>query len=126
MLYAFSENYVLPLSHDEVVHGKRSLVNKMPGDDWQRLANLRLLYTYHFCHPGKKLLFMGGEFAQWDEWTHDKALDFDLAQYDRHRGLQLLLHDLNALYASITALHEFDFEGKRDSSGSTTRTGKRA
>jgi 1,4-alpha-glucan branching enzyme len=112
MLYAFSENYILPLSHDEVVHGKRSLVNKMPGDDWQRLANLRLLYAYHFTHPGKKLLFMGGEFAQWGEWAHDKALDFDLSQHDRHKGIQLLIHDLNRLYASIKALHEFDFEGR--------------
>jgi 1,4-alpha-glucan branching enzyme len=112
MLYAFSENYVLPLSHDEVVHGKRSLVNKMPGDDWQRLANLRLLYTYHFTHPGKKLLFMGGEFAQWSEWAHDKALDLDLANYDRHKGVQQLLRDLNRCYSSIKALHEFDFDSR--------------
>jgi 1,4-alpha-glucan branching enzyme len=112
MLYAFSENYVLPLSHDEVVYGKRSLVNKMPGDDWQRLANLRLLYTYQFTHPGKKLLFMGGEFAQWSEWGHDKALDLDLAGYDRHKGVQQLLHDLNGCYSSIKALHEFDFDPK--------------
>jgi 1,4-alpha-glucan branching enzyme len=112
MLYAFSENYVLPLSHDEVVHGKRSLVNKMPGDDWQRLANIRLLYTYQFTHPGKKLLFMGGEFAQWSEWAHDKALDLDLANHDRHKGVQRLLRDLNSCYASIKALHEFDFDGK--------------
>jgi 1,4-alpha-glucan branching enzyme len=112
MLYAFSENYVLPLSHDEVVHGKRSLVNKMPGDDWQRLANLRLLYSYQYMHPGKKLLFMGGEFAQWNEWAHDKGLDFDLARFDRHKGLQLLIRDLNTLYGSIKALNEFDFDGK--------------
>jgi 1,4-alpha-glucan branching enzyme len=112
MLYAFSENYVLPLSHDEVVHGKRSLVNKMPGDDWQRLANLRLLYSYQYMHPGKKLFFMGGEFAQWNEWAHDKGLDFDLARFDRHKGLQLLIRDLNTLYGSIKALNEFDFDGK--------------
>src|SRR5665647_1918162 len=78
MLYAFTENYVLPLSHDEVVHGKKSLVNKMPGDDWQRLANLRLLLAYQFMHPGKKLLFMGMEIAQWTEWAHDGALDWKL------------------------------------------------
>jgi 1,4-alpha-glucan branching enzyme len=112
MLYAFSENYVLPLSHDEVVHGKRSLVNKMPGDDWQRLANLRLLFTYQFTHPGKKLVFMGAEFAQWREWAHDGALDWDLAPHDRHRGMQLLVRDLNALYKTVPALHEFDFDGR--------------
>jgi 1,4-alpha-glucan branching enzyme len=112
MLYAFSENYMLPLSHDEVVHGKSSLVNKMPGDDWQRLANLRLLFSYQFTHPGKKLLFMGGEFAQWGEWAHDSALNLELAQHDRHRGIQILIRDLNALYASVRALHEFDFDGK--------------
>ena len=112
MLYAFSENYILPLSHDEVVHGKGSLANKMPGDDWQRLANLRLLFTYQFTHPGKKLLFMGDEFAQWSEWSHDKALDIALAQYDRHKGIQLLVRDLNGLYKTIKALHEFDFDGR--------------
>jgi 1,4-alpha-glucan branching enzyme len=112
MLYAFSENYVLPLSHDEVVHGKRSIVNKMPGDDWQRLANIRLLFTYQFAHPGKKLLFMGDEFAQWNEWSHDKALEWTLTQYDRHKGIQALVRDLNGLYKSTKALHEFDFDGK--------------
>ncbi|MBN1307880.1 MAG: 1,4-alpha-glucan branching protein GlgB [Chitinispirillaceae bacterium] len=110
MLYAFSENYVLPLSHDEVVHGKGSLVNKMPGDDWQRLANLRLLVSYQFFHPGKKLLFMGGEFAQWCEWSHERSLDWHLTQWDRHSGIQLLVTDLNRLYKSIPALHELDFE----------------
>ncbi|MBN2035429.1 MAG: 1,4-alpha-glucan branching protein GlgB [Chitinispirillaceae bacterium] len=110
MIYAFSENYMLPLSHDEVVHGKQSLVNKMPGDDWQRLANLRLLYSYQFAHPGKKLLFMGGEFAQWSEWAHDSSLAFELSQHDRHKGIALLVHDCNRLYRSIKALHEFDFE----------------
>ncbi|MCX7727077.1 MAG: 1,4-alpha-glucan branching protein GlgB, partial [Chitinispirillaceae bacterium] len=110
MLYAFTENYVLPLSHDEVVHGKRSLVNKMPGDDWQRLANLRLLISYQFFHPGKKLLFMGGEFAQWHEWSHDKSLDWHLTQWKRHSGIQLMVSDLNKLYRSIPALHEIDFE----------------
>jgi 1,4-alpha-glucan branching enzyme len=110
MLYAFSENYTLSLSHDEVVHGKCSLVNKMPGDDWQRLAGLRLLFTYQFAHPGKKLLFMGGEFAQWREWAHDSALEWELAQYDRHKGIQLLVRDLNSLYKSNNALHDFDFD----------------
>ena len=110
MLYAFSENYILPLSHDEVVHGKGSLVNKMPGDDWQRLANLRLLICYQFMHPGKKLFFMGGEFAQWSEWSHDRALDWHLTQWDRHIGVQLLVADLNRLYKTVPALHELDFD----------------
>jgi 1,4-alpha-glucan branching enzyme len=110
MLYAFSENYILPLSHDEVVHGKQSLVNKMPGDDWQRLANLRLLLSYQFCHPGKKLLFMGGEFAQWREWAHDLPLEWELIKYGRHKGVLDLVRDLNMLYRSTTALHEFDFD----------------
>jgi 1,4-alpha-glucan branching enzyme len=112
MLYAFSENYVLPLSHDEVVHGKRSLVNKMPGDDWRRLANLRLLITYQFCHPGKKLLFMGGEFAQWREWAHDGALEWDLAEQEPHKGVQLLVRDCNCLYKTVPALNAFDFDGR--------------
>jgi 1,4-alpha-glucan branching enzyme len=110
MLYAFSENYVLPLSHDEVVHGKGSLVNKMPGDDWQRLANLRLLLSYQYFHPGKKLFFMGGEFAQWSEWSHDRSLDWHLTQWGRHSGIQLLMADLNRLYRSVPALHELDCE----------------
>jgi 1,4-alpha-glucan branching enzyme len=112
MLYAFTENYVLPLSHDEVVHGKKSLVNKMPGDDWQRLANLRLLISYQFMHPGKKLLFMGMEIAQWTEWAHDIALDWKLTKWERHSGMQLLVSDLNRIYKSIPALHEFDFDPK--------------
>ena len=112
MLYAFSENYILPLSHDEVVHGKQSLVNKMPGDDWQRLAGLRLLFTYQFTHPGKKLLFMGGEFAQWREWAHDSALEWELTKYDRHKGIQLLVRDLNAIYKSNRALHDYDFDSR--------------
>ena len=110
MLYAFTENYVLPLSHDEVVHGKGSLVNKMPGDDWQRLANLRLLYTYQFTHPGKKLLFMGSEFAQWSEWTHDHSLEWHLSQWDRHGGMQLLVTDLNRMYKTLPALNQIDFD----------------
>ncbi len=112
MLYAFTENYVLPLSHDEVVHGKGSLVNKMPGDDWQRLANLRLLLTYEFLHPGKKLLFMGGEFAQWDEWSHDHSIQWHLTQWERHNGVQRLVADLNTIYRNIPSLYEYDFDPK--------------
>ncbi len=108
MLYAFSENYVLPLSHDEVVHGKGSLVNKMPGDDWQKLANLRLTIAYQFFHPGKKLFFMGGEFAQWSEWSHDRSIDWHLTQWDRHSGIQLMVSDCNRLYTSIRPMHELD------------------
>jgi len=110
MLYAFTENYVLPLSHDEVVHGKGSLVNKMPGDDWQKLANLRLLCAYQYFHPGKKLFFMGGEIAQWSEWSHDRSLDWHLTQWDRHSGIQQLMADLNHLYRALPALHELDFD----------------
>ncbi|HEX3020723.1 MAG TPA: 1,4-alpha-glucan branching protein GlgB [Chitinispirillaceae bacterium] len=112
MLYAFTENYVLPLSHDEVVHGKGSLVNKMPGDDWQRLANLRLILAYEFTHPGKKLLFMGGEFAQWDEWSHDHSLQWHLTEWERHNGIQKLVSDLNTIYKNIPCLHEYDFDPK--------------
>ncbi len=109
MIYAFHENFVLPLSHDEVVHGKGALVNKMPEDDWQKFANLRLLFGYMFTHVGKKLLFMGGEFAQWSEWNHDTSLDWHLAQYDRHAGIQKWVSDLNAFYRSHPALYTFDF-----------------
>jgi len=107
--YAFHENFVLALSHDEVVHGKSSLVGKMPGDDWQKLANLRLLYGYMYGHPGKKLLFMGAEIAQWREWNHESSLDWHLLEQDGHRGVQRWLKDLNALYRREGALHEQDF-----------------
>ncbi|MGE0790545.1 MAG: 1,4-alpha-glucan branching protein GlgB [Sandaracinaceae bacterium] len=107
-LYAFHENFVLPLSHDEVVHGKGSLLNKMPGDRWQKFANLRLLFAYMFSQPGKKLVFMGGEFAQWREWSHDGSLDWHLLEDDAHAGIMRLVGDLNRLYASEPALHALD------------------
>ncbi len=110
LIYAFHENFVLPLSHDEVVHGKGALLDQMQGDLWQRFANLRLLYGYMWTHPGKKLLFMGGEIGQWDEWNYDRSLDWDLLQWDSHRGLQKYVADLNRLYRSQPALHQVDFE----------------
>jgi 1,4-alpha-glucan branching enzyme len=111
-LYAFTENFVLPFSHDEVVHGKQSMLNKMPGDEWQRHANLRLLYAYMFTHPGKKLLFMGCEFGQGREWDSDAALDWYVLDYDLHRGCQRLVRDLNRLYRETPALHRYDFESR--------------
>ena len=108
ILYAFSENFLLPLSHDEVVHGKAALVNKFPGDRWQKVATLRALYGYMWSHPGKKLLFMGSEFAQNDEWSHDKSLDWHLTQYGEHKGVQDLVKDLNALYKESPALWQKD------------------
>ncbi len=110
MLYAFTENFVLPLSHDEVVHGKSSLLHKMPGDMWQQFANLRLLFGYHYSHPGKKLLFMGGEFGQRSEWNHDSSLEWHMLEFESHRGLQRLAADLNRLYAAERALHQVDFD----------------
>jgi len=108
--YAFSENFVLALSHDEVVHGKGSLIGRMPGYEWQKFANLRLLFGYMYTHPGKKLLFMGGEFGQWREWDHEQSLDWHLLQYRPHQGLQRWIRDLNLLYREEPALHELDFE----------------
>jgi len=108
--YAFSENFVLPLSHDEVVYGKGSLLWKMPGDNWQKFANLRLLFGYMYAHPGKKLIFMGGEFGQWDEWYHEKSLDWHLLQYPEHQGIHKWLKDLNKIYKTEPALYELDFE----------------
>jgi len=109
-LYAHHENFMLPLSHDEVVHGKRSLLEKMPGDDWQKFANLRLLYLFMYTWPGKKLLFMGGEFAQRDEWDCQKSLDWQLMGIDRHQGVTRLVTDLNYLYRRHAALYYYDFE----------------
>jgi 1,4-alpha-glucan branching enzyme len=109
--YAFFENFMLPLSHDEVVHGKGSILRRMPGDEWQRFANLRAYYGFMFGHPGKKLLFMGNEFAQHDEWNHDKSLDWHLLEHSPHGGIQALVRDLNRLYRSTPALHELDCDG---------------
>ncbi len=110
LIYAFSENFVLVLSHDEVVHGKGSILNKMPGDVWQKFANTRLLYTYMWTHPGKKLLFQGQDFGQWDEWKEEHSIDWHLCQYEPHWRLQKMLSDLNKLYINEPALYEVDFE----------------
>jgi 1,4-alpha-glucan branching enzyme len=109
LAYAFHENFVLPFSHDEVVHGKSSMIGKMPGDEWQKFANLRLLYGYMFGHPGKKLLFMGNEFGQWREWNHDSGLDWHLLEYKNHAGLQRWVRDLNTFYRAQPALYQADF-----------------
>jgi 1,4-alpha-glucan branching enzyme len=112
-MYAFSENFILPLSHDEVVHGKGSLYGKMAGDHWQKLANLRALYAYMWAHPGKKLLFMGCEFAQQSEWSHERSLDWHLLEQRDHAGIQALVRDLNRLYRAEPAL----WDGDSDPSG---------
>ena len=109
LVYAFNENFVLPLSHDEVVHGKGSLIGRMPGDDWQRFANLRAYFASMYTHPGKKLLFMGSEIAQFQEWSHDRSLDWHLLEYEAHQGVQELLRNLNALYRGTPPLYEVDF-----------------
>jgi len=110
MLYAFHENFVLPLSHDEVVHGKGSLLARMPGDDWQKFASLRLLFGYMYAQPGKKLLFMGGEFGQWREWSHEESLEWHLLQWEPHAGVERWVADLNRAYRREPALHELDHE----------------
>jgi 1,4-alpha-glucan branching enzyme len=111
LIYAFDENFVLPLSHDEVVHGKGSLLEKMPGDEWQKFANLRALYGYMYGYPGKKLLFMGNEFAQRREWSHERSLDWHLCREPLHAGMQQLVRDLNHIYRRMSALYEKDFDG---------------
>jgi 1,4-alpha-glucan branching enzyme len=110
MLYAFTENFTLPFSHDEVVHMKGSMISKMPGDDWQKFANLRLLYGYMTGHPGKKLLFMGCEIGQWNEWNHDGSIEWHLLEYPLHHGLQRWVRDLNTFYRGTPALHEVEFD----------------
>ncbi len=112
VLYAFSENFVLPFSHDEVVHGKASMIGKMPGDQWQKFANLRLLYTYMFTYPGKKILFMGCEFAQNKEWNEDEELEWPLQDLPLHQGIKTLITDLNKLYQEQKSLHEVDFDDR--------------
>jgi len=113
LVYAFTENFTLPFSHDEVVHGKRSLLSKMPGDAWQAFANLRLLYSYMYIHPGSKLLFMGSEFGQREEWSHEKQLSWEVLQYDLHQGIYNTVKQLNEIYKNEPALHElnYNFEG---------------
>ena len=112
LLYAFSENFILPLSHDEVVHGKGSMIQRMPGDEWQSFSNLRLYYSFMYAHPGKKLLFMGGEFAQKREWNHDSSLDWHLLDQPAHAGIQQLVRDLNHFYRNTAALYQVDFSAE--------------
>ena len=112
LIYAYSENFQLPLSHDEVVHGKGSLIGQMPGDLWQKFANLRLLFSYMWTHPGKKMLFMGGELAQWHEWNYDGQLQWELLQWQTHAGIQQTLADLNRLLIDEKPLHQLDFSGE--------------
>jgi len=112
MMYFYDENFLLPLSHDEVVHGKSPMIYKMPGDDWQKFANLRVLYTYMYTHPGGKLLFMGNEFGQTSEWNFSTELDWHLLKYESHEKLQYCVSDLNKLYTSQPALYQYQFDSK--------------
>lgn len=112
IIYAFTENFMLPLSHDEVVHGKGSLIGRMPGDEWQRFANLRLMYAYMFTHPGTKLLFMGGEIGQTAEWHHERSLDWHLLEYGFHRGIRDTIKDLNALYRTEESLYQYPYDDR--------------
>lgn len=112
IMYAFTENFMLPLSHDEVVHGKGSLLGRMPGDEWRKFANLRLLFSYMFTHPGSKLLFMGGEFGQYAEWNHDQGLHWHLLEHQSHKGIQKLVKDLNTLYTNEPGFYKYAFDGK--------------
>ena len=112
MLYAYTENFILPYSHDEVVHGKRSMLDKMPGDTWQKAANLRTLYAFMYTHPGKKLLFMGDEFGQWREWNNEASLDWDLAAHWPHQGLLAFVRTLNRLYTQQPALFARDYDNQ--------------
>jgi 1,4-alpha-glucan branching enzyme len=110
LLYAFAENFILPFSHDEVVYGKRSMLGKMPGDEWRKFANLRLLYGFMFGHPGKKLLFMGDEFGQWSEWNHDSSLEWHLLEHPLHAGVKRWVRDINTLYRGQPSMYELDFD----------------
>jgi 1,4-alpha-glucan branching enzyme len=112
LTYAFTENFMLPLSHDEVVYGKQSILNKQPGDEWRRFANLRLLYGYMFMHPGAKLLFMGDEFGQYKEWNFEKSLDWNLLEFEPHKGVKDFMSDLNQFYKSTPALYEKAFSSE--------------
>jgi 1,4-alpha-glucan branching enzyme len=112
LVYAFTENFMLPLSHDEVVHGKGSLLSRMPGDEWQRFANLRALYAWMFTHPGAKLLFMGSEFGQFSEWKHDETLLWNLLKFDFHKGVSEMVKAMNKLYREEKAMYELNFEAE--------------